>query len=65
MRHIVLEQAPELMPDLDRLTVVYLKNMIRFHNHFTGNHVTEELDPCEFYLAGSSRAVGHANKSPS
>ena len=36
LHQIVLEQAPELMPDLDRLTVVYLKNMIRFHNHFTG-----------------------------
>lgn len=56
LHQIVLEQAPELMPDLDRLTVVYLKNMIRFHNHFTGNHVTEELEPREFYLAGQLKS---------
>ena len=56
LHQIVLEQAPELLPDLDRLTVVYLKNMIRFHNHFTGGHVTEELDPREFYLAGQLKS---------
>ena len=56
LHQIVSEQAPELMPDLDRLTVVYLRNLIRFHNHFTGNHVTEKLTPREFYLAGQFKS---------
>ena len=43
--------APELLAKVKKLTNGYFRNLVRFHNRFTGEKVSEDLTPREFYLA--------------
>lgn len=45
--------APELLAKVKRLTNGYFRNLVKYHNRFTGESVTEELTPREFFLAQS------------
>lgn len=47
------EEAPELLVKVKKLTNAYFRNLVKYHNHYTGENVTEELTPREFYLAQS------------
>ena len=49
------EDAPELLAKTKRLTNGYFRNLVRYHNHYTGETVTEDLRPREFYIAGLVR----------
>ena len=47
------EDAPELLEKIGRLANGYFRNLVKFHNHYTGESVTEALTPREFFLAQS------------
>ena len=43
--------APELLTKVKRLTNGYFRNIVKYHNRYTGEKVCEDLTPREFYLA--------------
>ena len=45
--------APELLMKVRKLTNGYFRNLVKYHNRFTGESVTEDLTPREFFLAQS------------
>lgn len=47
------ELAPELLKRVRRQTNDYFRNLVHFHNRFTGENVVETLSPREFYVATS------------
>ena len=51
MEDVIREVAPELVEKVRQIAPRFFANLIRFHNHFTGEAVTTELNPREFYLA--------------
>ena len=48
-----VELAPDLLKRIKKGTNDYFRNLVRFHNRFSGESVSEELKPREFYLACS------------
>ena len=51
MEDVIREVAPELVEKVRQIAPRFFANLIRFHNHFTGEALTTELSPREFYLA--------------
>ena len=51
MEDVIREIAPELVEKTRFIAPKFFANLLRFHNHFTGEMVTTELNPREFYLA--------------
>ena len=51
MEDVIREVAPELVEKVRRIAPKFFANLLRFHNRFTGEAVTTELNPREFYLA--------------
>ena len=51
MEDVIREVAPELVEKTRQIAPKFFANLLRFHNHFTGEAVTTELNPREFYLA--------------
>ena len=47
------EDAPELLAKVKKLTNGYFRNLVKYHNRYTGDSVSEELRPREFFLAQS------------
>ena len=47
------EGAPELLAKVKKLTNGYFRNLVKYHNRYTGDSVSEELRPREFFLAQS------------
>lgn len=47
------EGAPELLAKVRKLTNGYFRNLVKYHNRYTGDKVTEDLTPREFFLAQS------------
>ena len=47
------EGAPELLAKVKKLTNGFFRNIVKYHNRFTGDKVTEDLTPREFFLAQS------------
>ena len=45
--------APELLMKVRKLTNGYFRNLVKYHNRYTGETVTEDLTPREFFLAQS------------
>lgn len=45
--------APELLAKIKRKTNGYFRNLVRYHNRYTGDKVSDALTPREFYLAQS------------
>ena len=43
--------APELVAKIRPIAPKFFANLLRFHNHFSGESRTTELSPREFYLA--------------
>ena len=52
MERVLMEDAPELLTKIKQLTNGFFRNLVKFHNRYTGDSVTEELRPREFYIAG-------------
>ena len=51
MEDVIREIEPELAEKTRRIAPKFFANLIRFHNHFTGEALTTDLNPREFYLA--------------
>ena len=51
MEDVIREVAPEQVEKVRRIAPTFFANLLRFHNRFTGESVTTELNPREFYLA--------------
>ena len=51
MEDVIREIAPELAEKTRQIVPKFFANLIRFHNHFTGEALTTDLSPREFYLA--------------
>ena len=51
MEDVIREIAPELVEKTRLIAPKFFANLLRFHNHFTGETLTTELNPREFYLA--------------
>ena len=51
MEDVIREIAPELAEKTRRIAPKFFANLIRFHNHFTGEMLTTDLSPREFYFA--------------
>ena len=47
----IREVAPKQVEKVRQIAPKFFTNLIRFHNHFTGEAVTTDLNPHEFYLA--------------
>lgn len=47
----LLSESPELLERLRQRGSDYLRQLVRFHNHHTGESITERLAPREFNLA--------------
>ena len=47
------EGAPALLAKVKALTNGFFRNIVKYHNRFTGESVTEDLTPREFFLAQS------------
>ena len=45
--------APKLLAKVKKLTNGYFRNLVKYHNRFTGDTVTEAQTPREFFLAQS------------
>ena len=43
--------APGLLPNIKAKTKPYFRNLVRLHNHYTGEQITDLLSPREFYMA--------------
>ena len=53
MERALAEDAPELLAKVKKLTNGYFRNLVKYHNRYTGEKVSEDLTPREFYLAQS------------
>ena len=51
MEAVIREVAPELVEKVRQIAPKFFANLLRFHNHFTGEALTTDLSPREFYLA--------------
>ena len=51
MEDVIREVAPAQAKRVRQIAPKFFANLIRFHNHFTGEALTTELNPREFYLA--------------
>ena len=51
MEDVIREIEPELAEKTRRIAPKFFANLIRFHNHFTGEMLTTDLSPREFYFA--------------
>ena len=51
MDDVIREVSPRALEEVRRLAPEFFKNLIRFHNHFTGENLTIDLTPREYYLA--------------
>ena len=51
MEDVIREVAPEQTERFRKIAPKFFANLLRFHNHFTGESLTTELSPREFYLA--------------
>ena len=56
MERALASEAPKLLAKVKKLTNGYFRNLVRFHNRFTGEKVSEDLTPREFYLAQCLKA---------
>ena len=45
------ELAPEMLLRIKALTKPYFRNLVHLHNHYTGERITDQLSPREFYMA--------------
>ena len=52
LERVLAKDAPELLTKIKKLTNGYFRNLVKYHNRYTGDSVTEELRPREFYIAG-------------
>ena len=52
MERALAAGAPELLAKVKKLTNGYFRNLVKYHNRYTGEKVTEDLRPREFYIAG-------------
>ena len=50
MEDVIREVAPEQVKKVRQIAPKFFANLLRFHNHFTGESVTTDLTPREFYL---------------
>ena len=53
LERALLAGAPELLTRVKKLTNGYFRNLVKYHNRYTGECVTEDLTPREFFLAQS------------
>ena len=53
LERALAEDAPELLAKVKKLTNGYFRNLVKYHNRYTGDSVSEELRPREFFLAQS------------
>ena len=51
MEDVIRKVAPELVETTRAIAPKFFANLLRFHNHFTGETLTTELSPREFYFA--------------
>ena len=51
MEAVIREVAPGSVDRVRRLAVQFFRNLVRFHNSFSGESATTELTPQEFYIA--------------
>ena len=47
------EEAPDLLEKLKVMNAGFFRNLVKLHNHCTGESVVETLSPREFYLASA------------
>lgn len=52
LERVLAAGAPELLARIKKLTNGYFRNLVKYHNRYTGDSVTEDLRPREFYIAG-------------
>lgn len=55
LERALADGAPELLAKVKAQTNGYFRNLVKYHNRFTGESVTEDLPPREFFLAQSLR----------
>ena len=53
LERALAEDAPELLAKVKKQTNGYFRNLVKYHNRYTGEKVSDELTPREFYLAQS------------
>ena len=53
MERALASGAPKLLAKIKRKTNGYFRNLVRYHNRYTGDRISDELTPREFYLAQS------------
>ena len=53
LERALADGAPELLTKVRKLTNGYFRNLVKYHNRYTGETVTEDLTPREFFLAQS------------
>ena len=53
LERTLAKDAPELLAKVKKLTNGYFRNLVKYHNRYTGEKVSEDLTPREFYLAQS------------
>ena len=53
MERALAEDAPELLKKIRNLSNGYFRNLVKYHNRFTGDSASEALTPREFFLAQS------------
>lgn len=51
MERALASGAPKLLAKIKRKTNGYFRNLVRFHNRYTGDRISDELTPREFYVA--------------
>ena len=51
MKDVIREVAPAQAKRVRQIAPTFFANLLRFHNRFTGEALTTELNPREFYLA--------------
>lgn len=53
LERALVAEAPELLAKVKKLTKGFFRNLVKYHNRYTGETVTEDLTPREFFLAQS------------
>ena len=51
LERVLGEGAPELLAKVKKLSNGYFRNLVKYHNRYTGDSVTGGLTPREFYIA--------------
>ena len=51
LEHALGEGAPELLQKVKKLSNGYFRNLVKYHNRYTGDSVADKLTPREFYIA--------------